>query len=83
MCFLLNNAPLTSLTRPTSGASLKPFHGHQGIAVDWIAGNVYWVNYNQQAVEVATKLGKYRRTLYQSGISDEKLHDIVVHPSKG
>ena len=55
----------------------------QGIAVDWIAGNVYWVNYNQQTVEVATKLGKHRKTLYHSGPADKKLHDIVVHPTKG
>lgn len=53
----------------------------RGIAVDWVAGNVYWTDSGRDVIEVAQMKGENRKTLI-SGMIDEP-HAIVVDPLRG
>ncbi|XP_005162276.1 low-density lipoprotein receptor-related protein 1 isoform X2 [Danio rerio] len=53
----------------------------RGIAVDWVAGNLYWTDSGRDVIEVAQITGQHRKTLI-SGMIDEP-HAIVVDPQRG
>ena len=53
----------------------------RGIAIDWVAGNVYWTDSGRDVIEVAQIKGENRKTLI-SGMIDEP-HAIVVDPLRG
>uniref|UniRef100_A0AAQ4PNY3 EGF-like domain-containing protein n=1 Tax=Gasterosteus aculeatus aculeatus TaxID=481459 RepID=A0AAQ4PNY3_GASAC len=54
----------------------------RGIAVDWVAGNLYWTDSGRDVIEVAQiGGGRYRKTLI-SGMIDEP-YAIVVDPQRG
>lgn len=53
----------------------------RGIAIDWVAGNVYWTDSGRDVIEVAQMKGENRKTLI-SGMIDEP-HAIVVDPLRG
>ncbi|XP_048343554.1 LOW QUALITY PROTEIN: prolow-density lipoprotein receptor-related protein 1 [Sphaerodactylus townsendi] len=53
----------------------------RGIAIDWVAGNIYWTDSGRDVIEVAQMKGENRRTLI-SGMIDEP-HAIVVDPLRG
>ncbi|XP_078803799.1 low-density lipoprotein receptor-related protein 1 isoform X7 [Oryzias latipes] len=54
----------------------------RGIAVDWVAGNLYWTDSGRDVIEVAQMSGgRHRKTLI-SGMIDEP-HSIVVDPQRG
>ncbi|KAK6308419.1 hypothetical protein J4Q44_G00216900 [Coregonus suidteri] len=53
----------------------------RGIAVDWVAGNLYWTDSGRDVIEVAQLSGQHRKTLI-SGMIDEP-YAIVVDPQRG
>ncbi|KAM4582658.1 low-density lipoprotein receptor-related protein 1-like isoform 1-T1 [Fundulus diaphanus] len=54
----------------------------RGIAVDWVAGNLYWTDSGRDVIEVAQMGGgRHRKTLI-SGMIDEP-YAIVVDPQRG
>ncbi|XP_016534121.1 low-density lipoprotein receptor-related protein 1-like isoform X3 [Poecilia formosa] len=54
----------------------------RGIAVDWVAGNLYWTDSGRDVIEVAQMSGgRHHKTLI-SGMIDEP-HAIVVDPQRG
>uniref|UniRef100_A0A8P4GDR1 EGF-like domain-containing protein n=1 Tax=Dicentrarchus labrax TaxID=13489 RepID=A0A8P4GDR1_DICLA len=54
----------------------------RGIAVDWVAGNLYWTDSGRDVIEVAQiSGGRHRKTLI-SGMIDEP-YAIVVDPQRG
>ena len=52
----------------------------RGIAVDWVAGNLYWTDSGRDVIEVAQISGQHCKTLI-SGMIDEP-HAIVVDPMR-
>ncbi|XP_023930314.1 prolow-density lipoprotein receptor-related protein 1 [Lingula anatina] len=53
----------------------------EGIAVDWVGENIYWIDSNQRQIEVATMQGKLRSTLVAGNIGHPRA--IAVDPSVG
>uniref|UniRef100_A0A672QRJ2 EGF-like domain-containing protein n=1 Tax=Sinocyclocheilus grahami TaxID=75366 RepID=A0A672QRJ2_SINGR len=53
----------------------------RGIAVDWVANNIYWTDSGRDVIEVAQMNGRNRKTLI-SGMIDEP-YAIVVDPPRG
>ncbi|XP_043939564.1 prolow-density lipoprotein receptor-related protein 1 [Protopterus annectens] len=69
-----SNSPVIDLSIP--GLKMP-----RGIAVDWVAGNIYWTDSGRDVIEVANANGENRKTLIY-GMIDEP-HAIVVDPLRG
>ena len=54
----------------------------RGIAVDWVAGNLYWTDSGRDVIEVAQISGAHHRKTLISGMIDEP-YAIVVDPQRG
>ena len=53
----------------------------EGVAVDWVAGNIYWVESNLDQIEVAKLNGTNRTTLLAGNMQSPRA--IVLDPSAG
>lgn len=54
-----------------------------GIAVDWVAKNVYWTDSGADVLAVARTDGNFHKTLlFKSSLVHEP-RDIALYPSKG
>ncbi|CAH2009921.1 unnamed protein product [Acanthoscelides obtectus] len=49
-----------------------------GLAVDWVGRNLYWVDKGLDTIEVVTLDGKYRRMLYSKGLEEPRA--LAVDP---
>ena len=50
-----------------------------GLAWDWIGGNLYWTDYCQDDIEVYNPLSGYQSVIFNSGLI--KPHAIVADPT--
>uniref|UniRef100_A0A673BUV4 Low density lipoprotein receptor-related protein 1Ab n=1 Tax=Sphaeramia orbicularis TaxID=375764 RepID=A0A673BUV4_9TELE len=62
-------------------SKIKELKMPRGIAVDWVAGNLYWTDSGRDVIEVAQMSGQNCKTLI-SGMIDEP-YAIVVDPQRG
>ncbi|KAI2650472.1 Low-density lipoprotein receptor-related protein 1B [Labeo rohita] len=53
----------------------------EGLAVDWIAGNLYWIDSNLDQIEVSKLNGELRTTLIAGGMEHPRA--IAVDPGQG
>lgn len=53
----------------------------EGLAVDWIAGNLYWIDSNLDQIEVAKLNGQMRTTLIAGGMEHPRA--LAVDPGQG
>lgn len=53
----------------------------EGLAVDWIGENLYWVESNLDQIEVAKLTGQHRRTLIASNMENPRA--IALDPRYG
>lgn len=70
---------------PITGGKKEPIIRHdslglEGIAIDWVARKLYWLDRHAKHLDVSELDGTNRKTL-QSGIADPRA--IVVHPGIG
>ena len=52
-----------------------------GLAVDWVAENLYWTDAGRKTVEVSRLTGHSRKVLIAEGLGEPRA--IAVFPSKG
>ena len=78
-----DDGSITSVKRDTTGFKTL-VHGLEsidGIAVDWIAKNVYWLDPSYHVIEVSRFNGSHRMVVVSGEI--EKPNAIIVHPIQG
>lgn len=59
----------------------KNLSSPDGLAVDWIANNIYWTNTGNRIIEVARLDGSHRKTIVGQYLNDPR--SIAVFPKKG
>ncbi|KAG1968583.1 low-density lipoprotein receptor-related protein 1B [Pimephales promelas] len=73
-----------SETGGVTGVEVVIQHGlatPEGLAVDWIAGNLYWIDSNLDQIEVAKLNGEMRTTLIAGGMEHPRA--LAVDPGQG
>ncbi|OWR53521.1 putative very low-density lipoprotein receptor [Danaus plexippus plexippus] len=64
--------------RVLAGATLQ---NPDGLAADWVAGNVYWCDKGTDSIEVARLDGRHRRVLLREGLSEPRA--LALLPQQG
>ncbi|XP_037085520.1 prolow-density lipoprotein receptor-related protein 1-like [Pollicipes pollicipes] len=52
-----------------------------GLAVDWVAGNLYWCDKGRDTIEVSRLDGRFARVLVSEGLDEPRA--LCVHPATG
>lgn len=52
-----------------------------GLAVDWVAGNLYWCDKGTDTLEVSRLDGTHRRVLLRGNLSEPRA--LALHPKRG
>ncbi|XP_063629182.1 LOW QUALITY PROTEIN: prolow-density lipoprotein receptor-related protein 1-like [Cydia splendana] len=60
------------------GATLQ---NPDGLAVDWVAGNIYWCDKGTDTLEVSRTDGAHRRVLLRTGLQEPRA--LALHPARG
>ncbi|XP_060807225.1 prolow-density lipoprotein receptor-related protein 1 [Amyelois transitella] len=60
------------------GATLQ---NPDGLAVDWVAGNLYWCDKGTDTLEVSLLDGRHRRVLLRGGLREPRA--LALHPQRG
>lgn len=53
----------------------------EGISVDWVSRNIFWVDQSKLTIEVANLETKKRKVLIADGLKNPR--GIAVHPYRG
>ncbi|KAG5887975.1 hypothetical protein JTB14_035048 [Gonioctena quinquepunctata] len=59
----------------------KNISSPDGLAIDWIANNIYWTNTGNKMIEVARLDGSHRKVIIKEFLHDPR--SIVIFPKKG
>ena len=82
---MLTLTPFVAMVIPgVSGIEVVVQHGlatPEGLAVDWIAGKLYWIDSNLDQIEVAMLDGEMRATLIAGGMEHPRA--IALDPGQG
>lgn len=73
-------------TRDIVKPSVKRLHTHSskspdGIAIDWVAKNIYWCEKIRETIEVSDVNGKFRKILIKTGLEEPRA--IALDPFEG
>ncbi|KAJ0171238.1 hypothetical protein K1T71_012788 [Dendrolimus kikuchii] len=60
------------------GATLQ---NPDGLAVDWVAGNLYWCDKGTDTIEVSALDGRHRKVIIREGLSEPRA--LALHPARG
>lgn len=60
------------------GATLQ---NPDGLAVDWVGGNVYWCDKGTDTIEVSRPDGAHRKVLLRDGLSEPRA--LALLPQRG
>lgn len=52
-----------------------------GLAVDWVANNIYWTDAELKVIEVSRLDGSSRKTIIDEYVND--IRSLAIHPKKG
>lgn len=79
-CLLSKRAPLDQAEDSSHHSTVMDFDidAPEGIAFDWVHGNLYWTDSIRSTISVATANGTRRKTLFHRGLL--KPRAIVVDP---
>lgn len=79
-----DDGPVVGIPSGVTGIEVVVQHGlatPEGLAVDWIAGNLYWIDSNLDQIEVARLNGEMRTTLIAGGMEHPRA--IALDPGQG
>ncbi|XP_059055812.1 prolow-density lipoprotein receptor-related protein 1-like, partial [Achroia grisella] len=85
----LNRQPTVDAADPVAEAASDGYqllHGGtlqnpDGLAVDWVGGNVYWCDKGTDTLEVSRLDGRHRRVLLRGGLAEPR--GLALHPHHG
>lgn len=76
-----NNNSLEKLKNNEPKNVVTGLHDPRGIAVDWVAGRIYWLDSGHKTLSVSSLDGKQRYALISKGLVEP--FDIVLDPESG